>query len=133
MIEPTTGPAVQPEDPLARVTMQPRTFGALLAAIALLAGLALGVVPVRVAGPDPDGPSITCGAAVGGAETRLIADGVGNGTADLDRDTRNTIVSYVDICERALDTRGVVAALLFFPGVLGIGWLGVIRRRPTFS
>lgn len=126
MIEPTTGPAPQPEDPLARVTMRPRTFGALLAGVALVAGLILGVAPVRVAGPTPDGPAVTCGAAVGGAETRLIA----NGITDRDRDT---IVSYVDICERALDTRGVIAALLFFSGVLGVGWLGVIRRRPLNS
>jgi len=130
MIEPTTGGAAQPQDPLAAVTMRPRTFGALLAAVALFTGLILGVAPVRVAGPDPDGPSVTCGSAVGGAETRRIADGVAHGTADPDRDT---IVSYVDICERTLDTRGVIAALLFFPGVLGIGWLGVVRRRPALS
>src|SRR5919198_3397521 len=80
-------------DPLAKVTLTPRAFVSVMAAAALLLGLILALLPVHVAGPDPAHPNqIGCGNTVGGVETDSI--GTGLGPAD-----RQTVVSYVDICE----------------------------------
>src|SRR5437660_1298790 len=90
---------VRQVDPLAAVMLTPRGFAAVLAAAALLLGLILALLPVRVAGPDPAHPSrVSCGNTVGSVETDSI--GAGLGTAD-----RQTVVSYVNICEQAMGER----------------------------
>jgi hypothetical protein len=112
-----------PEDPLARVTLTPRGFAAVMAAAALLLGLILALLPVRVAGPDPAHPNrVSCGNTVGSVETDSIGPGLGQ--AD-----RQTVVSYVGICEQAMGERVFYSWPLFLAGGLGIIWLGVVRPR----
>ena len=109
------------DDPLAKVTLTPRGFASVLAAAALLLGLVLGLLPLHVAGPDPAHPSrVSCGNTVGGVETDSV--GAGLGQAD-----RPTVVSYVDMCERAVGERVFYSWPLFLAGGLGIIWLGVVR------
>jgi hypothetical protein len=85
------------------------------------------LLPVRVAGPDPANPSrISCGNSIGGAETESIAAGLGE--AD-----RQTVVSYIDICEQVVGERVFYSWPMFFGGGLGIIWLGVVRRRPALE
>ena len=111
------------EDPLAKVTLSPRGFASVLAGAALLLGLVLGLLPVHVAGPDPWHPTkISCGNTIGGVET----DGIGAGLGQADR---STVVSYVDMCERAIGERVFYSWPLFLAGGLGIIWLGVVRPR----
>lgn len=110
-------------DPLAKVTLTPRGFASVLAAAALLLGLILALLPVHVAGPDPARPGqISCGNTVGGVETDVL--GAGLGQAD-----RQTVVSYVDMCERAIGERVFYSWPLFMAGGLGIIWLGMVRVR----
>jgi hypothetical protein len=112
-------------DPLAKITLSPRGFAAVMAAIALLVGLLLAVLPVNVAGPDPEAPGLVgCGNTIGGVETDALA-------ADLDRPDRDTIVSYVDMCERAISNRVFYAWPMFFGGGLVIIYMGVVRARPA--
>lgn len=112
------------QDPLEKITITPRRFAAVLAVAAVLVGLVLALVPVHVAGPDPVNPeSVTCGNTLGGVETRLV-DGDLPELAD-----RATTVSYIDMCDRAVRLRAFPSWVLFFGGVLGILWLGVVRRR----
>lgn len=119
------GEASPDPDPLAKITLSPRGFAAVLATAALLVGLVLALVPVHVAGPDGANPSkISCGNSIGGVESDSIAAGLGS--AD-----RPTMVSYVDMCERATGERVFYSWPLFFGGGLGIVWLGVVRRRVT--
>ena len=109
-------------DPLTEVTLRPRTFFAALAVLALLLGLVLSMVPVKVAGPDSRHVSVTCGNALGGVETaRLLRD--------LGSPETSTMVGYVIACEDRLDTRQQWSVVLFFGGLLGGLWLGVVRRR----
>ena len=112
-------------DPLDKVTLTPRGFASVLAAAALLLGLLLALLPVHVAGPDPAHPSqIVCGNTVGGVES----DSIGAWLGPVDR---QTTVSYVDICERAVGERVFYSWPLFLAGGLAIIWLGVVRsRRP---
>jgi hypothetical protein len=111
------------EDPLAEVTLSPRGFVALAAVAALVIGLVLALVPVRVAGPDiVRATSVPCGSALGGVETPGIALGLQNSN-------RAELVEYVAMCERALSERETFASVLFFGGVLTGLWLGVVRRR----
>jgi hypothetical protein len=112
-------------DPLAKITLSPRAFAAVLATVALLVGLILALVPVSVAGPDGANPStVSCGNTIGGVESDSIAAGLGDAAAD-----RATMVSYVDMCERATGERVFYAWPLFFGGGLVIVWLGVVRRK----
>lgn len=113
-------------DPLDKVTLTPRGFASVLAAAALLLGLILALLPVHVAGPDPARPSqISCGNTVGGVETDLIGNGLGQ--AD-----QQTVVSYVEICEQAVGERVFYSWPLFMASGLGIIWLGTVRvRRPN--
>ena len=114
---------VEDADPLAKVTMTPRGFASVLAAAALLLGLILALLPVHVAGPDPARPAqISCGNTVGGVETDVL--GTGLGQAD-----QQTVVSYVDMCERAMGERVFYSWPLFMAGGLGIIWLGMVRVR----
>lgn len=114
-------------DPLAQVTLSPRGFASVLAAAALLLGLVLALLPVHVAGPDPARASqISCGNTVGGVESDSVGSGLGQAAGD-----RQTFVSYVDMCERAVGERVFYSWPLFLAGGLGIIWLGVVRsRRP---
>lgn len=120
------GPRQQPAedpDPLAAITLRPRAFFAVLAAVAFLLGLVLALVPVHVAGPDSAAPArVSCGNTIGRVETASIAGGLGE--AD-----RETMVAYIDMCERAVSERIDASWPLFFGGLLVIVWLGVVRQR----
>lgn len=121
-------PLIREVDPLDQVTLSPRGFAAVLAAAALLLGLVLALLPVHVAGPDPTRSArISCGNTVGGVETDLIGRGLGP-AAD-----KQTTVSYVDMCERAIGERVFYSWPLFMAGGLGIIWLGTVRVRRTIS
>ncbi|HEV2781709.1 MAG TPA: hypothetical protein VGX25_20180 [Actinophytocola sp.] len=110
-------------DPLAKITLSPRGFIVVLATVALLVGLILALIPVHVAGPDPAMPaSVSCGNTIGGVETGSVAAG-------LDQPDRETMVSYVDMCERAIGDRIFYSWPMFFGGGLVIIWLGVVRSR----
>ncbi|GAA4444705.1 hypothetical protein GCM10023148_51660 [Actinokineospora soli] len=114
-------------DPLDQITLSPRGFGGALALLGLLLGLVLALVPVSVAGPDAARPeSVTCGNAIGGVETGWIVE-------DLGADVRPTTLSYIGMCEQAVDSRATKATLLFFGGLLGGLGLGVVRRRAPAS
>lgn len=118
----------EPVDPLTAVTMRPRVFWALATVAAILLGLVLALVPVRVAGPDTTRTTtVTCGNAIGGVETKKI------GTS-LPTSGRGELLAYVAICESSVSERETVATVLFFGGLIGGVWLGVVRRRaPTHS
>jgi hypothetical protein len=121
--QPLARPDASGEDPLAKIMLTPRAFAAVLAAAALLIGLVLAIVPVHVSGPDPVNPTkVSCGNTLGGVETNRMAAG-------LPSPTESTVVSYVDMCERAVSNRVFYSWPLFFGGGLGIIWLGVVRRR----
>lgn len=121
LVEPTPADA----DPLAKITLTPRGFAAVLATAALLVGLLLALLPVRVAGADPANPGrVSCGNSIGGAETESISAGLG-------RVDQQILASYVDTCERVIGERVFYSWPMFFGGGLGIVWLGVVRpRRP---
>jgi hypothetical protein len=121
---PVGTPAAEPEpaDPLAKITLRPRTFGAVLAVAGLVLGLLLAILPVHVAGLDTGKQtSVSCGNTIGGVETPLVGGGLGN----VD-DT--VLATYVNTCQHAISTRLAFSWPLFFAGVLAILWLGVVRR-----
>lgn len=116
---------IDDSDPLTKITLSPRGFTAVLATVALLVGLILALIPVHVAGPDPAMPgSVSCGNTIGGVETGSVAAG-------LNQADRSTIVSYVDMCERAISDRIFYSWPLFFGGGLVIIYMGVVRHRPA--
>ncbi len=109
-------------DPLAKVTLTPRAFVALLAALGLLLGLLMAVLPVHVAAPDPAHPAtVSCGNTIGGAEPATIA-------ANLGQPDRPTMVNYIGMCESAISTRTVLSWPLFLAAALTIVYLGTVRR-----
>lgn len=117
-----------PVDPLTEVTMRPGVFWALATVAAIVVGLVLALVPVRVAGLDTTrATSVTCGNVIGGVESKEIATGLpGSGRPEL--------LEYIGLCERAVSERESAASVLFFGGFIGAVWLGVVRRRaPTHS
>lgn len=125
-------PGAPDPDPLAKITLSPRGFAALLAGVGLLVGLILALVPVHVAGPDPARPaSITCGNTIGGVETDIVGGGLDQQSPQGQRDPGIT-VSYVDMCERAIADRTFYAWPMFFAGGLTIIWLGAVRQRPRY-
>src|SRR5262249_23048682 len=86
-------PPAEPPDPLAKITLTPRAFTALLAAVALLLGLILAIIPVHVTGPDPVRPTaVSCGNTIGGVESGSVA-------ANLNQPDRPTMVAYLEMCE----------------------------------
>src|SRR2546429_1388780 len=86
-------------DPLARITLPPRGFGATLAAVALVLGLILAIIPVHVAGNDPAAPnSVVCGNTIGGVEIGTMSGGL----HDADR---ASVATYVNTCETAIAER----------------------------
>ncbi|MGH3762826.1 hypothetical protein [Actinophytocola sp.] len=121
---PAGAPGDEPPDPLASITLRPRTYAAALAVAGLLLGLILALVPVHVAGLDAaEQTTVTCGNTIGGVETPLL--GTDLGTVD---DT--VLATYVGTCQQAISTRLLFSWPLFFAGMLGIVWLGVVRRDP---
>ncbi len=113
-------------DPLDQITLTPRGFGAALAFLAVVIGLVLALVPVGVAHPDPaSSHGVTCGNAIGGAETDWIVD-------DLGYDVQATTVAYIALCEEATTSRATKAWLLFAAGLVGLFALGALRApRPA--
>ena len=113
------GPA---PDPLASITLTPRTFAAVLALAAMLLGLILALVPVHVASLDTaKQTSVSCGNTIGGVETPLLGD-------DLGTVEPTVLATYVGTCQGAIGTRLVFSWPLFAAGMIGFLWLGVVRR-----
>jgi hypothetical protein len=111
-------------DPLDQITLRPRTFAAVLVCAAMVIGLVFALIPVRVSSPTiTTATKVSCGNSLGGVETPQLNDALG-------RPDRPTLVSYIDMCERAIDTRAELAWTLFFGGLIGALWLGVVRRGP---
>ena len=122
-VEPLEPAGAGEPDPLAKITLTPRGFAALLATIGLLLGLILAIVPIHVAGPDPAKPvSVSCGNTIGGVEPASVA-------ANLDNPDRATMVDYVSMCETAIGDRTFYAWPMFLAGALTIIWMGVVRRE----
>jgi hypothetical protein len=114
------GPLTEPVDPLAQITVRPRAFLAALAIIAMLLGLLLAILPVRVASADPGRtPTVSCGNALSGVEAGRVRDQSGDRAAQL---------THLDMCDRSVSLRGGSAAVLFVGGLLGGLWLGIVRR-----
>ena len=114
----------EPADPLAKIMMSPRAFGAVLAVVALLLGLLLALLPVRVANADAGDPGhVSCGNTIGGVETGPLAERLGRPDEDV-------LATYVGTCESAIATRLAYSWPMFFAGALAIVWSGVVRR-PT--
>ncbi|WP_424184138.1 hypothetical protein ACOBQX_19675 [Actinokineospora sp. G85] len=108
------------EDPLAQITLTPRRFGAVLAVAAMLLGLVLALVPVRVAPVDPALGPVNCGNTIGGVETPWVLE-------DLGQPTRETTIAYIAMCEEAISDRGTTVLLLVVPGLIGGLALSVVR------
>jgi hypothetical protein len=116
------GPA---PDPLASITLSPRTFAAVLAVAAMLLGLILALVPVHVASLDTaKQTSVSCGNTIGGVETPLLGD-------DLGTVEPTVLATYIGTCQDAIGTRLVFSWPLFAAGMVGFLWLGVVRRNPA--
>nr|WP_042190590.1 hypothetical protein [Kibdelosporangium sp. MJ126-NF4]CEL19454.1 hypothetical protein [Kibdelosporangium sp. MJ126-NF4] len=110
------------EDPLAKITLSPRVFVAALASIALVVGLVLGLLPVRVSTLDTATTvRVSCGNTLGGVETPRLA-------ASLGAPEKPVLAEYVSMCDRGIDARTLPAWTLFFGGMLGWVWLGAVRR-----
>jgi len=113
-----------PADPLAKIMITPRTFLAVLAVAALLLGLLLALLPVRVANADARDPGhVSCGNTIGGVETGPLA-------TQLDQPGDEVLATYVNTCESAVATRLAYSWPMFFAGALAVAWSGVVRR-PT--
>jgi hypothetical protein len=111
-----------PADPLAKVMLTPRQFWAVLAVAAILLGLLLALLPVRVANADPANPGhVTCGNTIGGVETGPLS-------AALDEPSQDVLATYVSTCESAIGTRLAFSWPLFFAGALVVVWRGVVRK-----
>jgi hypothetical protein len=121
---PVAEPPGDQADPLARISLTPRRFAAVLATAGLLLGLVLALTPVHVAGLDQTrATSVSCGNTIGGVETPLLSDDLG--------DVGPTVIAtYVGTCQEAIGTRLIFAWPMFFAGMVGIVWLGVVRRDP---
>lgn len=123
-LPPLTGGPAEPTDPLARITLTPRRFAGVLAVAGLLLGLVLALVPVHVASLDDSrATTVSCGNTIGGVETPLLAGDLGNTEPSI-------VATYVGTCQEAIGTRLLFAWPMFFAGMLGIIWLGVVRRDP---
>jgi hypothetical protein len=119
---PPTAPAEQP-DPLAKVTLRPRTFAAVLAIAGLLVGLVLVLLPLRVSTLDTARTTkLSCGNILGGVETPQVAAALGRPVDDV------VLTGYVHMCEDSMNARTYPAWTLFFAGLLGCVWLAAVRR-----
>ncbi|MET0132182.1 MAG: hypothetical protein ABW215_01165 [Kibdelosporangium sp.] len=113
--------AAAPVDPLARITLAPRTFVAALATVTLLLGLLLALLPVRVSTLDTTTTTkVSCGNILGGVETPRLASALG-------KPSEPVLVEYVAMCSASVDARATPAWVLFFGGMLGWIWLGAVR------
>ncbi|RSM60030.1 hypothetical protein DMH04_54885 [Kibdelosporangium aridum] len=118
-------PAQPDSDPLDKITVPPRVFVASLASIALVVGLVLGLLPVRVSTLDTTATvKVSCGNTLGGVETPRLAASLGN-------PERPILAEYVAMCDRGIDARALPAWTLFFGGMIGWIWLGAVRKRKS--
>jgi hypothetical protein len=107
-------------DPLAQITLRPRAFFAGIAVLAMLIGLLLAILPIRVASADPARTAVvSCGSVLGGVESGRVRD---QSTDEL------ALVTHLDMCDRSVTVRGSTSAVLFIGGLLGGLWLGIVRR-----
>lgn len=114
-------PTPKPADPLAQITLRPRAFFAGVAILAMLIGLLLAILPVRVASADPvRTPAVSCGSVLGGVEAGRVRDQSAGQAA---------LLTHLDMCDRSVTVRGSAAAVLFIGGLLGGLWLGIVRRE----
>jgi hypothetical protein len=115
--------STEPPDPLAKVTLAPRTFAAVLFVIALLVGLVLVLIPLRVSTLDTARTTkVSCGNILGGVETPQVAGALGKPTDEL------VLAQYVHMCEDSINARTYPAWGLFFAGMIGCVWLAAVRR-----
>jgi hypothetical protein len=120
-LSPAGQPVAESGDPLDRITLAPRTFVAALATVALLLGLMLALLPVRVSTLDTAATTkVSCGNILGGVETPRLASA-------LNRPAEPVLVEYVAMCSQAIDARATPSWVLFFGGMLGWIWLGAVR------
>jgi hypothetical protein len=126
-LEPAGAPAgAEPVDPLARVTLAPRTFIAVLFVAAFVVGLVLVLIPLRVSTLDATRTTkVSCGNILGGVETPQLADALGKPVDEL------VLAEYVGMCEGSINARTYPAWGLFFTGMLGCVWLGAVRPRKS--
>ena len=107
-------------DPLAQITLRPRAFLAGIAVLAMLIGLLLAILPVRVASADPARTAaVSCGSVLGGVESDRVRDQSADEPA---------LLTHLDMCDRSVTVRGTSSAVLFIGGLLGGLWLGIVRR-----
>lgn len=119
----STATGATAEDPLAKITLTPRAFAATLATVAMVVGLVLGLLPVRVSSLDTAATvKVSCGNTLGGVETPRLAASLGNPESPI-------LAEYVAMCDRGIDARTLPAWTLFFGGMTGWIWLGAVRRR----
>jgi hypothetical protein len=110
-------------DPLAKVTLSPRTFAAVLAVAGLLVGLVLVLIPLRVSTLDTTRTTkLSCGNILGGVETPQVAAALGKPVDEI------VLAEYVHMCEDSMNARTYPAWTLFFGGMLGCVWLAAVRR-----
>ncbi|MEV4310861.1 hypothetical protein [Actinocrispum sp. NPDC049592] len=124
-LEPAPRPADQ-ADPLAKVTIAPRAYVAFLFVAALVVGLVLVLVPLRVSTLDTTKTvKVSCGNILGGVETPQLAEALGHPSDEV------VLAQYVHMCEDSINARTYPAWGLFFTGLLGIVWLGAGQRRKS--
>ena len=114
-------PAQKATDPLAQITLRPRAFLAGIAVLAMLIGLLLAILPIRVASADPARTAaVSCGSVLGGVEAGRVRDQSGD---------EPSLLTHLDMCDRSVTVRGTSSGVLFVGGLLGVLWLGVVRRE----
>ncbi|TCO58207.1 hypothetical protein [Actinocrispum wychmicini] len=115
---------IEQADPLAKVTLAPRTFAAVLFLAALVVGLVLVLIPVRVSTLDTTKTTkVSCGNILGGVETPQVASALGQPTDEM------VLAQYVHMCEDSTNARTYPAWGLFFAGLAGCAWLVTVRRK----
>jgi hypothetical protein len=113
-------------DPLVNVTIPPRAYIAFLFITALVIGLVLVLIPLRVSTLDTTKTvKVSCGNILGGVETPQLADALGKPVDEL------VLAQYVHMCEDSLNARTYPAWGLFSTGFLGVLWLVAGRRRKS--
>lgn len=115
---------IEQTDPIAKVTLAPRTFAAVLFLAALVVGLVLVLIPVRVSTLDTSKTTkVSCGNILGGVETPALAAALGRPTDEV------VLAQYVHMCEDSTNARTYPAWGLFFAGMFGCVWLVGVRRK----
>jgi hypothetical protein len=117
-------PVAEQADPLSKVTIPPRAYIAFLFVTALIIGLVLVLIPLRVSTLDTTKTvKVSCGNILGGVETPQLADAIGKPTDEL------VLAQYVHMCEDSINARTYPAWGLFSTGFLGLVWLAAGRRN----